>query len=378
MDSSRSDATIAPVIQLLWRSSFTFASAGPTYPPIRLANRTAGGVSEFGRSVLGCPRNESQPEFVPVISDCRLWCRNSVAKIWNLFSRSWFMPTRTRSHRLEDQSRARLRTIFADRGWTVEDLRKDYGEDLLVRIFLNHTPTPYWFFVQIKSTDHIERYLAKKHDKISYPIRTAHLEHWSLFWEPVFLVLWNAKGECFYWECIQTAMEASSFPRISKQNTVSIAIPTANTLNEEGIRRIVARTKKRFNRFTREKRGAEHLIRLLQSELKLKIDCDPQAGILFVPKGRFVREKGGDYNVVVFGKLARELALIQSKLGLTELELGTRIFSEGAKKIDRLLKTLSREGKLVQRQKDGTIRSWNTFAEYHKDFERDQELEEAD
>jgi hypothetical protein len=25
------------------------------YPPIRLANRTAGGVSEFGRSVLGCP-----------------------------------------------------------------------------------------------------------------------------------------------------------------------------------------------------------------------------------------------------------------------------------------------------------------------------------
>jgi hypothetical protein len=43
-----------------------------------------------------------------------------------------------------------------------------------------------------------------------------------------------------------------------------------------------------------------------------------------------------------------------------------------------LLKTLSREGKLVQRQKDGTIRSWNTFAEYHKDFERDQELEEAD
>src|SRR5260370_2387551 len=27
------------------------------------------------------------------------------------------MPTRTQSHRLEDQSRSRVRTIFADKGW---------------------------------------------------------------------------------------------------------------------------------------------------------------------------------------------------------------------------------------------------------------------
>ena len=30
------------------------------------------------------------------------------------------MPVRTRSHRLEDQSRDRVRTIFSDKGWTVE------------------------------------------------------------------------------------------------------------------------------------------------------------------------------------------------------------------------------------------------------------------
>src|SRR5258708_38352368 len=30
------------------------------YPPIRLANRTAGGVSEFGRSVLVCPAGGRQ------------------------------------------------------------------------------------------------------------------------------------------------------------------------------------------------------------------------------------------------------------------------------------------------------------------------------
>jgi Domain of unknown function (DUF4365) len=288
------------------------------------------------------------------------------------------MPTRTRSHRLEDQSRARERTIFADRGWTVEDLREDYGEDLLVRIFLNDTPTPYWFFVQTKSTDHIERYLAKKHDKISYPIRTAHLEHWSRFWEPVFLVLWNAKGKCFYWECIQTAIEASSFPQISKQKTVSIAIPTANTLNEEGIRRIVARTKKRFNRFASEKEGTERLLGLLRSKLNLKIMYIPQGGILIIPEGRFVPKKDGTGTIVFFGRRGEEFARLQSKLGMTQKELMDKVLKAGIEKLENIMETFRRDGRLVLQNKDGTVRSWTSYAEYHEDSERDQELEEAD
>lgn len=69
------------------------------------------------------------------------------------------MPVRTRSHRLEDQPRDRVRTIFSDKGWTVEDVRKDYGEDLIVRTFLKDTPTPYWFFG--------ERYPAEMRERAS-------------------------------------------------------------------------------------------------------------------------------------------------------------------------------------------------------------------
>lgn len=68
------------------------------------------------------------------------------------------MPQRPRSHEVEDLSRNRLRDAFNGVGWTVEDLRKDYGEDLLVRIFDNGIATPLSFFVQAKGTDVIQNY----------------------------------------------------------------------------------------------------------------------------------------------------------------------------------------------------------------------------
>jgi hypothetical protein len=42
------------------------------------------------------------------------------------------MPQRPRSHEVEDLSRNRLRYAFNGVGGTVEDLRKDYAEDLLI------------------------------------------------------------------------------------------------------------------------------------------------------------------------------------------------------------------------------------------------------
>jgi hypothetical protein len=43
-----------------------------------------------------------------------------------------------------------------------------------------------------------------------------------------------------------------------------------------------------------------------------------------------------------------------------------------------MMEGLRRDGKIVERDKDGTIvRSWTTFAEYHKDFQRNQEMNEV-
>ena len=91
------------------------------------------------------------------------------------------MPKRPCPHILERMSRNRLFEAFTQVGWVVWDLQPDYGEDLLVRIFVDNTATHYSFFVQAKSTDHIERYLHEDQKHITFPIDADHLEYWNEF-----------------------------------------------------------------------------------------------------------------------------------------------------------------------------------------------------
>jgi hypothetical protein len=242
-----------------------------------------------------------------------------------------------------------------------------------VRVFVNGKATEYSFYVQLKATESIQRYANKKAEVFSYPIPTSHLEHWSLFWEPVLLILWDAKEQGFYWECVQKAMESSTLPQICKQKTVSIRIPTVNTLNKQGIRRIVALTKRRFGRFEREKQGAEHLLEFLQDELNLNIIYDPHLGFLLMPKGRFLPERGG-FAARVFGKMAEKPNVPESESD----EAIKKVGEAAIKLFERYMESRSLEGEIVLRGKDGVVHKWNTFAEYLRDFGREQELDEAD
>src|SRR6476620_5655317 len=144
------------------------------------------------------------------------------------------MPKRPHSHELEDMSRNYLHDVFTRRGWTVENLEKDYGEDLLVRIFSKGLATPLAFFVQAKATDHLERYSNKAGTLLMYPISSDHIKHWEHFWEPVILALWDSKTGTTYWEFIQTFCE--TIPKNANSSmsvkTLRVQIPTDNTLDE--------------------------------------------------------------------------------------------------------------------------------------------------
>jgi Domain of unknown function (DUF4365) len=94
-------------------------------------------------------------------------------------------PKRPRSHELETLSRNRLHNIFTQTGWVVEDLDDDYGEDLLVRIFEDGMATPFSFFVQIKATDHINRYLHANGKSLSFPIDVDYLGTQELLTIPI-------------------------------------------------------------------------------------------------------------------------------------------------------------------------------------------------
>src|SRR5215469_3206161 len=134
------------------------------------------------------------------------------------------MPKRPRSHEIEELSRGRLRDLFGRLGWVVWDLHPDYGEDLLVRIFINGVATHYSFFVQAKATDHIDRYLDKERRNISYPIDIEHLQHWEQFWEPVILTVWDATSDITYWQVVQDYLRPDDVPLSRKKTRISIPI----------------------------------------------------------------------------------------------------------------------------------------------------------
>jgi hypothetical protein len=63
---------------------------------------------------------------------------------------------------------------------------------------------------------------------------------------------------------------------------------------------------------------------------------------------------------------------------MTQQELMDKVLKVGIEKLENIMETFRRDGRLVLQNKDGTVRSWTSYAEYRKEFKRDQELEEDD
>ncbi len=252
------------------------------------------------------------------------------------------MPRRPRSHELKALSLNRLYAAFTNEGWTIEDLRHDYGEDLLISIFENDVATSFSFFIQAKATDNINKYKHHGGKSIRFPIDTDHISYWNKFWEPVILTLWDAKSDITYWESIQKFIDEHAGINFNK-GRVYIDVPIDNILNEEGIRRILVRTKSRFARFEREREGAQVLIDLIEDELKVNIEYEPRYGILII------KNPEGGAHIRAFGRFAEELSLRATELGIAEqeaLEHSLKVglwFSENVPKMPALLSTMLKE-----------------------------------
>jgi hypothetical protein len=223
------------------------------------------------------------------------------------------MVRRPRSHEIEDLSRDRVRHAFSSMGWTVEDLRKDYGEDLLVRIFEAGVATPLMFFTQCKGTDSVENYTSDGKTEILFPVKRRHIEHWDRFWEPVILSVWDSKTDRTYWECIQSYLSSHwgsvALAKANETKADILRIPVGNILDEHGLTRIKSIIRIRFERFELEKTGAHVLVKLLEEQLNLKIDYNPQAGMLIT------EAPGESPTFRVFGKAAEELEDLRRRLG---------------------------------------------------------------
>jgi hypothetical protein len=166
----------------------------------------------------------------------------------------------------------------------VEDLRKDYGEDLLVRVFEDGVATPLMFFTQCKGTDSVGNYISRGKRKLLFPVKMRHIEHWDRFWEPVILSVWDSKTDRTYWECIQSYLSSHygkvALAKANETKADTLRIPVENVLDGHGLARIKSITRIRFERFELERTGAQVLVKLLEEQLNLKIEYNPKAGIL--------------------------------------------------------------------------------------------------
>ncbi len=211
------------------------------------------------------------------------------------------MPKRTRSHELEDCSRNRLHRLFEEAGWTVEDLSKDYGEDLLVRMFESGQTTPLAFFVQAKATDNLSRYLDSNSNSFRYPLSHAHLAHWERLHEPVILTVWNSPSDTTYWTCIQNELaQLGDLGDLGKRKTVRIPILCENVLNVQSLNQIRSISRARYGRLESEIVGSTFLVELLESKLGVKIEYSSDG--VYVVEG-----PDGQVEVEIFGRVHERL-----------------------------------------------------------------------
>ena len=222
------------------------------------------------------------------------------------------MPHRTRGHLIEDESRDYLRTLFHQVGWVVEDLYHDYGEDLLVRVFDEGETTPLLFFVQVKATDRLSRYL-REVDRLEVPLSRAHVLAWNRLLEPVLIVVWDSQTDIAYWQSIQAFLDTPlGLQRLSKAGgSIHVRIPTANILDRNALPSIRSLAENRLSRALRDRERADILCDLLE-DAGYEIEDDGASGEVIV-----IRRPDGDYEFLPYGKLLAKLEAESERLGMS-------------------------------------------------------------
>jgi hypothetical protein len=264
--------------------------------------------------------------------------------------------------------------MFESQGWTVHDLAKDYGEDLMVRIFENSQATPFLFFVQAKSK---EQNVSVRSSNDSIPVRVSrdHLDHWRRFWEPVILTVWVVQSDITYWECVQNAVVRLERRgnQIRGKKTVTIHVPMTQILDATGVNRISQLTRVRFSQFQRERDATEYLLDLLREEIGLKIDYQSRYGIVLIPEGSFVPDKEASQRVYVFGRAKRDIDRLARLLSIPIQEAFDYMLNNFLNGLQSLL----RGEAAVFRSPNGDILDiWNSPKDVTADYYR--MLDEAD
>lgn len=145
----------------------------------------------------------------------------------------------TSQQRQERISRKQFEEFLEQHEWITDSIDPDMGEDIHVRIYDKGVSTGISFYVQLKSTSDIEKFLTKT-GFISYPLKVKDLEHWEFQAIPVLLVLWDISQRKGWWIQISDAISEVSLRKekwrtIDPSKKLRIRIPFENELTESSL-----------------------------------------------------------------------------------------------------------------------------------------------
>ena len=153
-------------------------------------------------------------------------------------------PMRRSPQQLQERiSRKQFETCLESAEWICDTI-DDLGEDFLVRIYESGASTGLALFVQLKSTQDLNKH-AICDDLISYPIEVKDLLHWQDSTTPVFIVVWDVNRHSGKWISVEETLRDLSVRKAGweSQTVVHIHIPASNEVDATGlqnIRRLVA------------------------------------------------------------------------------------------------------------------------------------------
>lgn len=220
------------------------------------------------------------------------------------------MTKRTKAHEIGDQAILYLISEFGKQGWTSEEVSRDYGEDLYVRIFEDGDATNKFFHVQSKATSNLERY-QKEGGEFSFPFTVNHIRSWLSFRHPVLVTLFDAKAGVAYWLDVKDGVQGKD---LETSDSLSLRIPQKNIIADSNLSELKQHIDNRYNTYKEVGKMADFLVRELKEKYELEVDFDAESGIFLLPNGTFTKDPKGGWVATFLGNAAR---LLEKLTGIT-------------------------------------------------------------
>ena len=227
--------------------------------------------------------------------------------------------------------------------------------------------------MQSKATDRIGRFHTKDKTHLAFSIGSDHAKHWERFWEPVVLAIYDTASEKTHWEIVQTFLEKTRDLTVDEPRaSLTVRVPTENTLDDNGLKRLRNRTRLRFDRFEAQKEGAEVLVEALKKQWGVQIAYRPEVGVLFLPKGEFKADPSGGHTLIGFGRYAAQLHRLKKEYGIE----ADRAVDDSIRLMHQVVTAFQSGAKLQFRDPTGkVVQEWQTLQELMRYIERWSEME---